>query len=295
MRSVRLVRARVSTGGPRGRSWLASTSLVGLWGLGLLLAGASPLAAQVSVEDLEMHLQLKKDTVSLTQLVPVKNLEGRAQQVRVTVGDWYRDSVGSNVFSETGTVSAKCGPGLKVFPTTFQIAPGATEFVRVTYTPKAADPGCWAIVFFETILPPAARPEAQGSFLSLEIRTGVKVYVHAVDAQRAGSVESADVGLHWRPANPGVSRDSAQVREATVLFANTGTEHLRVRSTLEIRDAQGQLLRTIEGNEAPMVPGSARYIAIRLPDLAAGDYVAVILLDYGGDEIAAAQVEFKVP
>lgn len=271
-----------------------AAALVGLWAL---LVAAAPLGAQVAVQDLEVHLQLLKDTAALTQVVPVKNEETRAQQVRVTVGDWVRDSLGNNVFSEAGSVSQGCGKRLSVFPMTFQIAPGATELIRVSYTPEAVDDGCWAIIFIETVLPPQQRPDAQGSFLTLELRTGVKVYVHRSDAFPAAIVEAAEVGMRWRPTQATVAgrRDSVHVREASVLLANTGTAHLRVKNTLEIRDAQARLLHTVTGSDAPMTPGSARWINLRMPTLAAGDYVAILLLDYGGDEIAAAQVEFRVP
>jgi hypothetical protein len=130
----------------------------------------------------------------------------------------------------------------------------------------------------------------------LQVRTGVKVYVHRPNAHRAGIVESADVGLVWRPNRNAVGRkDSVQVREATVRFANTGTAHIKVKATLEIRDLQARLLHRVEGSEAPMVPGSSRFFPLVVPPLGPGDYVAVMLLDYGGDEIAAAQVEFRIP
>ena len=276
---------------PRGRTFFSLVALLGG------LAAGSPAAAQVSVTELEVHLQLKGDTAPLTQVIPVKNDETRVQQVRVVVGDWIRDSTGSNVFSEpVSGVSERCGARLRVFPATFQIAPGATELVRVSYDPKAQDEGCWAIAFIETVQPPVRRPDGQGSFLTLEVRTGVKIYVHRPNAHRAGIVESADVGLVWRPVRNAAGRkDSVQVREATVLFANTGTAHIKVKATLEVRDLQTRLLQKVEGTELPMVPGSARYIPLRVPTLPAGDYIAVMLLDYGGEEIAAAQMEFRVP
>jgi P pilus assembly chaperone PapD len=269
-------------------------SLVAL--LGGLVAG-SPAAAQVSVTELEIHLQLKGDSVPLTQVIPVKNDESRVQQVRVVIGDWIRDSTGNNIFTEPANgVSERCGARLRVFPATFQIAPGATELVRVNYEPKAQDEGCWAIAFIETVQPPVRRPDGQGSFLTLEVRTGVKVYVHRPNPHRAGIVESADVALVWRPMRSAEGRkDSVQVREATVLFANTGTAHIKVKATLEVRDLQTRLLHKVEGTDLPMVPGSARYIPLVVPALPKGDYIAVVLLDYGGEEIAAAQMEFRVP
>lgn len=268
-------------------------ALVGLW---VHLLGVVSLGAQVAVEELEVHLQLRRDTASLTQVIPVRNEETRAQQVRITMGDWVRDAFGNNQFLAANSTPHGCGQRLRVFPSTFQIAPGATELVRVTFTPTPADTGCWAIAFVETVQPPAARPDGQGGFLTLEIRTGVKVYVHRASPLREALVQEAEVGMRWRNTDPtSGGRDSMHVREATVLLANSGTAHLRVKTTLEIRDREAKLLQTVDGGAVPMTPGAARYIPIRMPPLPSGEYIAVMLLDYGGDEIAAAQIDFRVP
>lgn len=271
-----------------GRAWFAT--LVLTVGVGAPRA----IEAQVSVNELEVHLALTTPRGTLTDVIPVRNEETRAQQVRVVVGDWVRDSLGNNVFLEAGDVSESCGARLQVFPSTFQIAPGATELVRVAYEPTADDVGCWSIVYVETVNPPPPQIDAQGSFLTIEIRTGVKIYVHREHAVALGEVEDVAVATAWRPIAP-VSRDSALVREVSVWFHNTGTAHVRMRTSLEVRDAQGALVQNIAGPEAPMTPGAKRIIRIGMPDLPAGDYVAIVLLDYGGAEIAAAQADFRVP
>lgn len=231
----------------------------------------------------------------MTQVIPVRNEEKRAQQVRISLGDWIRDSLGNNSFVRYDSLPASCGARLRVFPTTFQIAAGATELVRVSYEPTPADTGCWSIVFIETVAPPPANPDRQGSFVTIELRTGVKVYVHRPNAARAGRVDGGSVQLVWRPRAPGTaSRDSVQVREAVVRFLNTGTAHLRVSSRVEIRTLDNRLLHTAQGPESAMTPAALRLVRIPLPDLPRGDYVAIVLLDYDGDEIAAAQLEFSV-
>lgn len=258
----------------------------------------SPRAAhaQVSVDELEMHMQLTRVRETITQVIPVRNEEDRAQQVRIGLGDWTRDSLGNNVFVEAESLPSSCGKRLRVFPQTFQIAAGATELVRVSYEPTPADTGCWSIVFVETVTPPPARSTAQGSFLTIEIRTGVKVYVHQPDETALGQVEDAWVALVWRPLDPASGvRDSVQVREATIAFVNSGTAHLRVKSTMEIRSLTNQLLHTVDGGEAPMTPGATRLIPIRIPSLPSGDYIGIVLLDYGGDEVTAAQLDVRIP
>lgn len=276
----------------RGSAWTALVTLA-LAGAVFLPAAAT---AQVSVDELEIHMRLTPQRATITQTIPVRNDEAKAQQVRVVAGDWVRDSLGNNVFVEAGTVPESCGSRLTVFPATLQVAPGATELVRVSYEPAAADTGCWSIVFIETVTPPTPRPDGQGSFLTIEVRTGVKVYVHRSDAVAFGEVQDMSVAEAWRLSAPGTgTRDTTLVREASVRFLNSGTAHLRMRTSLEVRTAAGELLHTVEGPEAPMTPGSSRIVRIAMPTLPAGDYIAIMLLDYAGDEIAAAQTEFKVP
>lgn len=286
--------------GPRGGARRLALLLVGSLVTGVAsMAAPHSLDAQVAVDELEVHMQLAPERAPITRVIPVRNEEDVAQQVRISLGDWTRDSLGYNVFTEAGSQASSCGERVQVFPQTFQVAAGATEMVRVAYTPTPADTGCWSIVFIETVKPPPAQPDAQGSFLTIEIRTGVKLYVHRPGEIAFGAVQDAWMDEVWRKVTPASgtrgTRDSVRVREATILFANTGTAHLRVRSTMEIRSLDNRVLHSIDGGEAPMTPGSTRQIRIPLPALAAGDYVAIVLLDYGGDEVTAAQLDVRIP
>jgi hypothetical protein len=47
-------------------------------------------------------------------------------------------------------------------------------------------------------------------------------------------------------------------------------------------------------NEFPILPGAQRQVRSRMPQLAAGHYVALVILDFGGPELVAAQMELTV-
>jgi P pilus assembly chaperone PapD len=266
--------------------------------LGVSLGGAQSLAAQIGVDQLEMHIRLE-DPRSLTQAIPVRSEATESQQVRVTVKGWYRDSTGSNQYVPYDSLDSSCNEKLQVFPATLQVGARSTEFVRVTYAPSGpADAGCWAIVFVEVVRPPSTRSETDGAALEINVVTGVKVYVHPATSTAEGEVLSADVEefREARATPPTTPVDSALVRQVAVRFENTGTAHLIVKTTLEIRNASTQVVREIAGPDAYLTPRAFRDILVRLPgDLPAGRYVAVALLDYGGTEIRAAQVEFEIP
>lgn len=257
-------------------------------------AGARAASAQFTIDELELHYTAGAGQ-AVTRLIPIKSESDSVQQGRLWVRDWMRDSVGGNQMVTYGESGHSCGPRLSVFPLTLQLAARATEFVRVTYEPAGAtDPGCWAIVLSETVRPPA-ETAASGASVTITTVVGVKVYVHAATARSNGTIVSADVEEFWESAqNAGAALDSSLVRQVAVRFQNTGTAHLRVKSTVEIRDESARVIRRLDGPEAYLTPDAFRDILVRLPTLERGRYIAVVLLDYGADEITAAQIDFEV-
>lgn len=258
-----------------------------------MLFGARPVLAQFTIEELEVHVPARPGT-PVTRLIPVRSDIDSTQQVRVTVKDWMRDSTGSNMLMDYGASPRSCGGHLEVFPSTFQLGARTTEFVRVTYTPSVpADSGCWAIVLAETVRPP--RPvTAAGSVVTLTTLMGVKVYAHAVDEKVDGTIVSADVEEFWT-RRPDAPRDSVLARQFAARFENSGTAHLIVKTTVEVRDESAKIVALLNGSDAYITPGAYRDILVRVPDLPRGRYVAVMLFDFGGQEITAAQVELLLP
>lgn len=265
------------------------------WALGLVLAlgmvgsGARPLAAQFAIDELEMHFT--PQGVATTRLIPIRSASDSVQQIAITVADWYRDSLGGNRMVDFGSTPSSCADRLDVFPRSLQLAPGATEFVRVTLQPgPAVDPGCWSIVLAEAVRPPA--PATQRAQVSITTVLGVKIYAHASESRPSGEIISADLEHYYRLTSP---RDSTLMRRLAVRFASTGTAHLRVKTSAEIRDESARVAATLPGPEAYITPDGFRDILFDLPELPAGRYVAVVSLDFGGPEILAAQVEFELP
>lgn len=256
--------------------------------------GAASLPAQFTIENLELHISGGTRT-SVTQLIPLRSEVDQVQQVRLWMGDWSRDSLGGNQIHEYNTSAQTCGGRLTVFPSNLQLGPRATEYVRVTYDPPAnPDEGCWAIVLSETVRPPSQVEAERSASITINTIVGVKVYVHAANATANAEVVSADVERFWLPLDP-PSRDSTIARQIAVRLANTGTAHIIVKSQVEIRDESSAIIQRLTGDDAYITPDAFRDILIRVPPLPRGRYTAVVLLDYGADEISAAQVEFEIP
>lgn len=262
----------------------------------VLLSGSVAVAgAQVSVDRLEMHFFPGRD--SIAGVFSIRNETDSTQQVRLFFLDWVRDSVGGNVFTPPGSHEASCASRLEVFPLTMQLAARRSEFARVNYTPTGPDDaGCWAIVMVEPVKPP--EPANFGRMgATVTVQTGVKMYVHPARAVQGAAVEYAEMEerLEVGVPSPSGSVDTTVVRELVVRFVNTGNDHLVVQTSADVRDGSTQLVTQLRGPDAYITPGAFRDVIIRLPGLAAGRYVALMMLDYGAEEVHAAQIEFEIP
>jgi P pilus assembly chaperone PapD len=246
-------------------------------------------AAQISVDELEVFLRPGRGAAS-TGSLRVTNDTDKPVQAFVEIQDWDRDDRGANRFFPSGSVAQSCKDRVKVFPMTLRLEPKRSETMRVSFEGDSTA-NCWSIVFIQANEP---RPELKKSAITYIIRTGVKVYVEPANAKRDGAIEDVRVGMRRQlPASGG--KDSIDVREVQVTFHNMGDAHLRTHGSIELRKSDNSVAGKLEIQEFPSVPGSIRKISLPLPkDLAPGAYVALALLDYGGQEIAAGQAEFEV-
>ncbi|MCI0436568.1 MAG: hypothetical protein L0271_23465 [Gemmatimonadetes bacterium] len=250
--------------------------------LGILAGSVSSVRAQISVDELEVLLQPGSRTAGS---IRVTNETDRVVQAFIEIDDWDRDDTGANRFFPSGTLPQSCRERLKVFPMTLRLEPRASETLRVTIDDAADAASCWGIVFVQANEP---RPQLVGSGITYVIRTGIKVYVQRGDARRDGAIE--EVRINERAAG-----EPRSAREAEVVFHNLGEAHLKTSGSLEVRRSDNSLVAKLEVPEFRSVPGAVRRLKLELPaGLAPGSYVALALLDYGGQEIAAGQIEFQV-
>jgi hypothetical protein len=246
----------------------------------LLAFGAAPRAAngQLSVDQVELFLDphaLGRGSASFN----VSNESDQVAEVTVYLNDWERDEKGEHRFLPSGQLPASCGPYLRVFPLSLRLAARSSQAVRVAL--QGADSvkrACWSIVFVETARPPAAA----GRQVTYITRLGVKVYVTPPGLTRDGEITEVQA----RPGAP---------RELAVLFHNSGGLPLWPHGRVEFRRLDNSVASSVDIPQFPVLPGAARRVAIAVPGLPSGRYVALALIDYGGSEIAGGQTELQVP
>ncbi len=264
----------------------------------IVLATPAAADAQLTVDALEIFMNTS--TANDVRLIGVRNDATSAVQATVTIGDWDRDEQGTNRFLPAGSHARSCSTALQVFPTSLVLEPGESANVRVSLdaTGNPALRNCWSIVFLEN----RATQETAGRQLTYNVRTGVKIYGEHAQVRRDGFVEdmtvvATDGDSAKAPSGEsatGVSRNSARER-LTIAFRNAGDVQLKVKGNVEVRRADNSVLQRIPVTEFPVLPEQLRLLGIDLPVLPAGRYVLLALLDYGGSELVAGQLEYEVP
>jgi hypothetical protein len=91
-----------------------------------------------------------------------------------------------------------------------------------------------------------------------------------------------------------VSGPTQTKRQIAIRFHNSGGVHLLAKGRLEFRRLDNTLAMEAPIAEFPTLPGAVRKILVDVPSgLAAGDYVVLALIDFGGPELVAGQIDFQ--
>jgi P pilus assembly chaperone PapD len=256
-------------------------------------------SAQLLVDPLEVTI-FAAGTNRVAASFSLANTSDKVVQATITRSDWDRVENGDNRFVTAGSTGTSCGAMLGVSPLSVRVEPHGTRIVRLSLQPSTAlTKECWDIFFVEEV---PQRASTKGNSLQYIFRTGVKVYVAPPGLSRDGAIENMaveDVPVpratsSTTPAKPVSSVPPATKRQISVRFHNTGGMHLLGKGRLEFRRLDNSLAAEVPIPEFPTLPGATRKVMIDVPgNLAAGDYVVLALIDFGGAELVAGQIDYQ--
>ena len=255
---------------------------------------ASPLGAQLTVDQLEVTV-----TPSVTGRVMasflVHNAGNHPAQAIITREDWDRAENGENRFVPSGSTRNTCGALMNVFPKAFRIESGADQIIRlaVEKSPNLSTE-CWDIIFVQEL---AQKRTMTRSGLEFIFRTGVKVYVAPAGLKRDASITGMTLeNVETRLASAKPAAASPPVKQQiAVQFSNAGQMHLMAKGRVEIRRLDNSVALQIPIADFPTLPGATRNLLLDVPaTIPAGNYIALALIDFGGAEIAAGQLELNL-
>ena len=254
-----------------------------------------PAAAQLLVDPLEVSI-VAPGTDRVSASFSLTNTTDVPVQATVSRSDWDRLENGDNRFLAAGSTGKSCGEMLSVSPLSVRVEPHTSRVVRLgVQTNAALSRECWDIVFVEEV---PQRTATKGNSLQYIFRTGVKVYVGPPGLPRDGAIENMEiVDAPAKPAagaRPASTASTPAKKQVAIRFHNTGGMHLVGKGHLEFRRLDNSLAREVPIEEFPTLPGATRRVLVDIPaDLAAGDYVVLALVDFGGSELVAGQIDYQ--
>ena len=276
----------------RGRARATVLALCAVW-----VGFSQRASAQLLVDPLEVTI-LAQGSNRVASSFSLTNTTDNPVQATISRSDWDRAENGDNRFLPAGSSGMSCGAMLTVSPLSVRIEPHSSRVVRLAVQPAAAlTRECWDIVFVEEV---PQRTSTKGNSLQYIFRTGVKVYVAPPGLARDGAVE--DMAVVDAPPKATKAAKTVAVstsptaakRQIAIKFHNTGAMHLVAKGRLEFRRLDNSLASTVPIAEFPTLPGAVRRVLVDVPsDLPAGDYVVLALIDFGGAELVAGQIDYQ--
>ncbi len=245
----------------------------------LALAIGRPVRAQLAIDRSEIFMR-PNVAAERVGVMTVTNTSDRVVQAIVKVEDWDRSEDGANRWFPAGTLPTSCSKLLTVFPSTVSLDAGASQSIRLVVADSAANRAgeCWSAVMVETVQAPTQR----GGVRYL-IRSAVKVYVEPTGLPANGEVTD------MRALKNTTGADSLEV-----WFRNAGARHYVARGTVEFRRTDNTVAATLDLPDYYVLPGAHQRARVAIPTLPVGEYVVLSMVDYGGGDIAAMQIEYVV-
>ena len=256
-------------------------------------------SAQLLVDPLEVTMTTAGNNRVLASF-SLSNTSDAAIQATIARQDWDRIENGDNRFLPTGTAGTSCGAMLSASPLSIRVEPHTSRIIRLGVQNAAGlSKECWDIFFVEEV---PQRAAVKGNSLQYIFRTGVKVHVAPPGLARDAQVENMSV--EDSPVTPAASTTPVKLstsaapkatkRQISIRFHNTGGMHLLAKGRLEFRRLDNTLAMQVPITEFPTLPGAVRKLMVDVPNgLAPGDYVVLALIDFGGAELVAGQIDYQ--
>jgi len=219
------------------------------------------------------------------------------EQVKVSIADWDKKPNGDDTEFEPGTLERSCSKWINIGPTKFDVPVDQWVNVRYSFTvPDDAIGSYWTFAIVEADKKPSKPSESNGKIQTM-IETSFRYIVRIVVTVDEGRVYDGKInGISvFKPAPDSQFKDFPSV--ARVVFENTGNVLLKPQGYVDIRNLDGETVEKVEIQpKSYVIPERERWLDVPVKkNLENGEYIAVAVLDYGGDNLVAGEAHFTAP
>jgi len=212
---------------------------------------------------------------SLSGSVRISNPGTTPLNLRLYLSDWGLDLGGQFTFADAGSQERSASGWVTFSTATLELAPNQTRQVPYTVdVPSDAEPGTYWTVLFAESEPTAPEPGQPSATVS--VRVGHIIYVNIPELRSDGAI----VGVF---GDPPVTPSAPYVLIAQ--YSNLGNAAQGVEGTFELRNDRGETVIEAAIERSVVLPGSDRAFQVNVVGpLPAGNYTALVVLNYGDEE-----------
>ena len=217
---------------------------------------------------------------TITETVTLITNNSERLQVGVEISDWTLDIAGNVTFLPANSLEHSAADWISLESTDFFLEPNSSRDLRVSVTiPPDAEGGTYHDMVFFRVIPPESALTGVGVVTTTRI--GLTVYITVAGTEQS-SAEVVDF----------FQEDEASV---TLAIANTGNTLMRLGGQIELRDETGKVKHNVEVPNVPILRDSERELTLPLPQVEAGFYVALALIQDSRGELLVAELPILVP
>ncbi len=257
-----------------------------------ILSWAAGVQAGFSVAPLRFEFELEKGREG-TASIRVSNNGEKPVSVKIYQKDFRVDPMNHEIILSPGENERGCATWISISPSSIDLGPRERKNVRITLdVPEDARGSYWAFVFVEQLSKPTPIITSKKGYdikIHVKPRWGVRIHENVPGTEeKKGRI--TDISL-----TPQAEETPLKI---AVEFENTGNTRLHCNGRIEIRDAKGSEVERVQiGSKGrfSVYPDGKRLVdgtlSKRLP---VGDYIALAIVDYDGEELVAGELEFEV-
>jgi len=272
----------------------------------LLLVGSLSQVGwtQVGISTFVLDMVISPGEIGKDSLLITNNGDS-VQYIAIEVADWVPTGPSMQEYLPPGTLDRSLSAWLNFWPSELALEPGEAVQVQVELTaPPTAEGAYWGMLFVKLLPAPSATGTgATQAHVGLSVLLGVAVYAETDGGELQGRV----VGFSCEPL------DSEKQMMFTLEFEDTGITRLQPTGTIQIRDEEGDIVRELPLPVFTSLPDTTQRLQVALtfipseqpgvenpepvepePPLPPGTYLAIAIIDYGGDALVAAQLPFEI-
>lgn len=251
------------------------------------------LLAQVSWSVIPMGFNLKiapNDTMSYT--FKIRNTGKENVALKIYIKDIRHNVDGSRKEMESGILSRGMAEWINIAPKRTEVASGATNIVRFSIkVPENVQPGdYWSNIYVESLEKPNLLSRTEDGTSSFSIFTNIR-YAIKLKARISGNAAIKGEISKVEIIND-TSKDVITIKST---FRNSGDLILNCTGYVDIRNDMGETIEKINIRKHKVYPNGIMIINTKMiKTLAAGEYFALAVIDYGGDYLVAGEAFFEI-